>query len=233
MRVAKAVEQFVLQMISQATKIKIGIIEDDASLLKNLHIFLGNFPDLQIVFSFSNYYEFERNRKHERFSTPDIILIDGNDSADKQRFDTMHRFVEIYPATRLLAYTDCNNENDIIQTIGAGASGYLLKTNTLYDVYSAIKECYDQGGYVSPAAVLQIINYIQRKQPNTILQDDWNTKQREVIACLQQGLSYEEISLKLGISRYTVNYHVQRIFRKMMVKSRVELIYKLSKTDTV
>jgi DNA-binding NarL/FixJ family response regulator len=214
--------------------IKVGIIEDNVSLLKNLNIFLGNFPDLQIVFSVSDFSEFEISGKKEASVTPDIILIDFSQHIEKMNMDFLSSFLELYPKVKLLIYTEYDDEELIVESIMKGASGYLLKSNTLYDTYSAIKECCEQGGFISSKAVLRIINYIQRKQSSTVLvSTDLSNKQKEITACLQQGLTYEEISKQLNISKFTVNYHIQKIFRKMMVKSRTELIYKLSKGDNL
>ncbi len=211
--------------------IKVGIIEEDNSLLKNLNIFLGNFPDLQIVFSFPDFIEFEHSGKREKILTPDVILIDYSQPADRQKMDILSHLAEIFPAAKLLVYTDFGDEEMVVESIMKGASGYLLKSSTLYDIYSAIKECCFQGSFISSKAMLRIINFIHRKQSAVVLQDDLNIRQRQIANCLQQGFTYEEISKQLGISRFTVNYHVQRIFRKMMVKSRTELIYKLTKTE--
>ena len=211
--------------------IKLGIIEDNISLLKNLNIFLGNFPDLQIIFSFNDFAEFELSGKNEKVLAPDIILIDYTENSDKQSLDLLPKFLEIYPRVKLLIYTETDNEDMIVESIMHGANGFLLKSNTLYDIYSAIKDCCEYGGFISPKAVLRLINFIQRKQLTGVLKDELKGKQREITSCLQQGLTYEEISQQLGITKFTVNYHVQRIFRKMMVKSRTELIYKLSKGE--
>ncbi len=211
--------------------IKVGIIEEDNLLLKNLNIFLGNFPDLQIVFSFPDFFEFERIWKKEKVLTPEIILIDYSEPADRQKLNLLSRLLEIFPSAKLLVYTEFDDEDMVVESITKGASGYLLKSNTLFDIYSAIKECSVNGGFISTKAVLQIINYMHHKQPTVALQDDMNMRQRQIINCLQQGLTYEDISKQLGITKFTVNYHVQRIFRKMMVKSRTELIYKMNSTE--
>ena len=211
--------------------IKVGIIEDNVSLLKNLNIFLGNFPDLQIVFSFNDFSEFEKSGKKENTLIPDIILIDFSQHVEKQNMDLLSRFLELYPKVKLLVYTEFDDEEIIVESIKKGASGYLLKSNTLYDTYSAIKECCENGGFISSKAVLRIINYIQHKQTAVMVGNELNKKQKEIALCLQQGLTYEEISKQLKISKFTVNYHIQKVFRKMMVRSRTELIYKLSKAE--
>ena len=171
--------------------------------------------------------------KKEKLLKPDIILVDYIHNTEMKGLEILPKFLEVYPRVKLLIYTDADDEDAIVESIMLGANGYLLKSNTLYDIYSAIKDCCEYGGFISSKAVLRVINYIQRKQSVTSLQDELKGKQREITSCLQQGLTYEEISQQLGITKFTVNYHVQKIFKKMMVKSRTELVYKLSKPEEV
>ena len=213
--------------------IKVGIIEDDISLLKNLNIFLGNFPDLQIVFSFCDFTQFKHSVKKEKLLKPDIILVDYIQTTTNQSLDVLPKFLEVYPRVKFLVYTEADEKDIIVESIMFGANGFLLKSNSLYDVYSAIKACCEYGGFISSKAVLRLITYIQRKQLITSFRDEFKGKQREITTRLQQGLTYEEISHQLGITKFTVNYHVQKIFKKMMVKSRTELVYKLSKPEEV
>jgi DNA-binding NarL/FixJ family response regulator len=213
--------------------IKIGILEDDIVLLKSVNVFLSNFPDVQIVFSFSDVREFECARKKGKLLTPDVVLIDNDQSGYKQNLYLLPRFLEWYPAVKLLIYTVYDDDDKVMGSIVNGAHGYLLKTSTLYDIYSAIKECWENGGFISSGVALRMLNYIQRKFAAPVMPGQLSTKQREIAGCLLQGLSYEEISRQLGISRFTVNYHVQKIFRKMMVRSRTGLIYKLNHLDTL
>ena len=213
--------------------IKVGIIEDNVTLLKNLNIFLGNFPDIQIVFSYNDFSDFEKSGKQGKMIIPDIILIDYAQNTEMQYLEVLPRLIESYPRVKLLVYSEIDDEDVIVESIIKGASGYLLKSNTLYDIYSAIKECCEHGGFISSRAVLRLINHIQRKQSSPSFQDDLNVKQREITNCLKRGLTYEDISQQLGITKFTVNYHVQKIFKKMMVKSRTELVYKLSKPEEV
>ena len=85
--------------------IKVGIVEDNVSLLKNLNIFLGNFPDIKIVFSYTDFAEFEQARRREKSLTPDIVLIDYNENSLKQQISILSRFLEIYPSVKVLVYT--------------------------------------------------------------------------------------------------------------------------------
>jgi DNA-binding NarL/FixJ family response regulator len=213
--------------------IKVGIIEDNVSLLKNLNIFLGNFPDLQIMFSINDSRELDRIERREKLLTPDIVLIDCMHLSDKESLDILPAITTLFPQAKILIYTDHDDETTIVECVMKGATGYLLKSNTLYDIYIAIKECCEFGGFISPKAVLRLISYMQNMPVRNIVQDDLSNKQKEITHCLQQGLTYEDISHQLGITRFTVNYHVQKIFKKMMVNSRVELIYKLNKPELV
>ena len=213
--------------------IKVGIIEENPDMFKNLNIFLGNFPDLQIVFSINDSNEFERIEHLGKLQHPDIILIDCFEQSSDKNLELLSAFAEIFTRVKLLIYTNRDDEKTIVECITKGATGYLLKTNTLFDIYAAIKECYEFGGFISSKAVLKLISYIQYKHAIANVQDELSTKQIEITNCLKRGLTYEDISRQLGITRFTVNYHVQKIFRKMMVKSRVELIYKLNKPELV
>ena len=66
--------------------------------------------------------------------------------------------------------------------------------------------------------------FVERKPPSESY--DLSTREREVLRSIAEGLNSDEISQKLGITRYTVETHIKRIFQKLAVHNRHGLVAK-------
>ena len=62
------------------------------------------------------------------------------------------------------------------------------------------------------------------------IQEDLTIREKEIVKCLTDGLSYKETGKRLGIATSTVNQHLKSIYIKMQVNSKAELISKILKS---
>jgi DNA-binding NarL/FixJ family response regulator len=121
----------------------------------------------------------------------------------------------------LTAYAD---DDYVSAAIGAGASGYLLKTAPGHELVSAIRAMHE-GATVFDAA---ITNKLRLRQNSAAfappLPTELTEREREVLRLVYDGLANKAIALRLGISRRTVEGHLHRIFDKVDVGSRTGLL---------
>ena len=158
---------------------------------------------------------------------PDVVILDvsmpGGDSVEVTR-----KLRAALPATEILIFTMHEGEEMIRALIGAGARGYLLKSDSTSQVYAAIESLVEHKPYftakVSEAlreAFLKTIPSDGGKTPAALL----SAREREIIQLLAESKSNKEVATKLGISVKTVETHRATIMRKLGVNSVVELVH--------
>ena len=158
---------------------------------------------------------------------PDVVILDvsmpGTDSVEVTR-----RMRAAHPATEILIFTMHEGEEMIRALIGAGARGYLLKSDPTTQVYAALEALAEHKPYFTPKvsealreAFLKTIPEGGGKTPATLL----SAREREIIQLLAESRSNKEVATKLGISVKTVETHRATIMRKLGVSSVVELVH--------
>ncbi len=106
-----------------------------------------------------------------------------------------------------------------------GARGYILKSTRLESVADAIQAVASGGVWIDPSLPKKVFDIFQREstgqETDVSGQTDLTRREREVLACVAQGISNHEIAQKLCISEQTVKTHLTHIFAKLAVKNRL------------
>ncbi len=113
----------------------------------------------------------------------------------------------------------------MLDAIRAGADGYLLKNTEPEDLRKAILRVAEGEGALSPeitAPVLRALARFDYPTPGPLLSD----RELEVLECMLDGLTTQQISNRLFISDNTVKTHVRHIFDKLEVSNRAEAVGK-------
>jgi two-component system, NarL family, nitrate/nitrite response regulator NarL len=178
---------------------------------------------------------------------PDLILLD-NHLPGVLGVDGIASLKEAAPESRILMLTVSENENDLAAALQAGADGYLLKTVELDHLSEFIIKVLAGESVVSPEMMTKLVTAFRDKSalPNTPAgtslsphspasaaagpaspRDDpsadlLSAREREVLALIALGDSNKLIARKLDIAETTVKIHVQHIFRKLQLNSRVQ-----------
>jgi len=130
--------------------------------------------------------------------------------------------------TRAVMLLDCSDEGKVIDAFSAGARGVVCKSSPLRAVCKCLR-CVHAGQIWAGSAELQwVCEALERRQAARIVSAKGNpllTKREDQIAhMVAEGLPNPEISSKLGVSEHTVKNHLFRIYEKLGVSSRVELV---------
>ncbi len=112
------------------------------------------------------------------------------------------------------------------QATDGGASGYILKSTQLSAVAEAVRTVAAGGIWVDPSLPRKVFDFFQRRAHSWEGRGDsglaaLTRREREVLACVAQGSSNQEIAQHLCISEPTVKTHLTRIFAKLEVKNRL------------
>jgi DNA-binding NarL/FixJ family response regulator len=147
---------------------------------------------------------------------PDVALVDlrmprvsGNALVTRLRQES--------PRVRLLVYTADAEEKDVTAILSAGASGIVLKEAPLIDLIRALNSALEGRAYVDPGLATAATSPPGRSRALT-------AREIDVLALLAEGLSYEQIGLRLAISGETVRTHVRKATDRLGAGTTTEAV---------
>lgn len=151
---------------------------------------------------------------------PDIILLDL-EMPGTHGLDALPQLLEKVPDSRIIILTQSDREVHILKAITRGASGYLLKTAPLQEIFDSIQEVCNGGASLDPhlaGITLQIIRNIQPEVPE---EDDslLTARELEVLELLSKGFVKKEIADRLDLSLHAIDHRMRRIYTKLQVKN--------------
>jgi DNA-binding NarL/FixJ family response regulator len=206
--------------------IKVGLIDDNYFLLNNYKEFLRDFSDINVVFTFQSLSELNKTLKQGLYvQEPDIVLLDINQPGHAGP-EGVQGVLDLYPNCRVIMLSSDDDEKYIVQSLKSGASGYLIKNSKLMDIYSSIRDVYDAGACLSPAAARKLIDHLKGNVAEQ-LATRLTKREMELVNLLKEGFSYKEMAKRMFVSVYTINHHLKNIYQKLGVESKSELISKI------
>ncbi len=116
-----------------------------------------------------------------------------------------------------------------MEAILAGANGYLLKEEHPRQIVDAIQDIMEGGAPMSPSIALKTLNILRHQNKSQeVAKSDFGISEREmqVLTRLAEGKNYNEVSESLFISPKTVRNHIQNIYTKLQVNSKLAAIDK-------
>lgn len=209
----------------------IGIIEDDATLLDNYANFFGMHKDYLLSFKFPQIADLVQYEQTNEVLIPDIILLDIHLPLING-IDGIHIIHRIFPNAKIVMLSGYEDENYIIQAIKNGAIGYLVKTMSLFAIEEKISNLKKMESPMATIATNKILQYLRETDiSNAPIPNENNLTKREydIVNAIKEGLSYKSIGVKLGISAHTVNQHLKKVYLKMNVNTKGELMAKMLK----
>jgi DNA-binding NarL/FixJ family response regulator len=201
--------------------IRILIYEDNQKLREGLAALLSVSGAFEICGTFANAAAIKEHIIEHR---PHLVLMDI-DMPVTNGIQGITLAKEMDDTVKILMYTVFEDEDKIFAALTAGADGYLLKNSSGDKLIEAL-HCLQQGeSPMTPAIARKVLNYFSAKkikQPTYELTE----KEKEVLRCLTQGLSYKLIAAEMSISIETVRTHIKHIYGKLHVSSSTQAVSK-------
>jgi DNA-binding NarL/FixJ family response regulator len=155
---------------------------------------------------------------------PTVILLDIK-MPIVSGLDAIVPLKAISPGTNILMVTSFDMDDQIKTAMQRGASGYLLKTSTPYDIIRSIENIQEGGTPLDPHITKKIMEaYAGIKKGGN--QYNLTMKERQIIRLYAEGQTIEEIANVLNISYHTANTHRRNIFHKLKINSLHKLVVK-------
>ncbi|VWX61576.1 DNA-binding response regulator [Burkholderiales bacterium 8X] len=166
----------------------------------------------------------------------DVLLVDLG-LPDLSGIEVIRHARAEAPGCDALVITMFGDDEHVVGSIEAGATGYLLKDATAERIVAGIHEMREGGAPISPAIARRVLSRFRvamRPSDSTMDEPPATTRKREspltereteLLRLAAKGLSFETIGELLDISPHTVVAHVKKIYRKLAVHSRGEAVY--------
>jgi DNA-binding NarL/FixJ family response regulator len=208
--------------------ISIIVVEDEPEFRRRFVHIVENEPSMRLVGVAANKREAQAIIDRENF---DVMLIDLG-LPDGSGIELIRQVAQRKPDVDIMVVTVFGDEQHVVSSIEAGATGYILKDSTPADVISCIRLLRAGGSPVSPVVARSVLRAIRNRMgpgasTKTVTPENnpLSARETEILQLLAKGMSFNEIGEILGISPHTVTAHIKKIYRKLAVHSRGEAVY--------
>ncbi|MGW2554848.1 response regulator [Streptomyces sp. NPDC001635] len=127
---------------------------------------------------------------------------------------------------KVLVLTTYDTDENIVEALRAGASGFLVKDTRPAELLDAVRTVVAGEALLSPGPTARLIARFRRSPvaPTTGGPECLSDREREVLTLVARGLNNTEIAESLGLSPLTAKTHVSRIMGKLRARDRAQLV---------
>jgi two-component system, NarL family, nitrate/nitrite response regulator NarL len=194
------------------------IVADDHPLFREGVInSLRSNPDLQVIGQAESADDAVRVVREE---LPDVVLLDVH-MPGGGGIEAARRIASACPATRIVMLTVSEDEDDLLEAMKVGASGYVLKGVSANELAAVVRSVSSGEVYVAPTLAFGLLREMSRPRESDPLQE-LSSRERQVLELVSSGMSNQEIGMKLGLAEKTIKHYMTNILTKLQVRSRVE-----------
>lgn len=197
----------------------LAIIEDDPAIRQSYITYLCAQPEFDCVLVAGSVEEFLELLPTA--SRPPRLVLSDIGLPGMTGIEGVRRIRRVLPRAEVVLITVFAEPERLFQALCAGAVGYLLKSTMLRDVKTALLEVLDGGSPMSPAIARHIVRHFRpAPAPAELL----TARELQLVQAIEEGLSYRLVAERLGISINTVRTFIRRIYNKLQVNSKAELL---------
>ena len=201
--------------------LRICIFDDSHSILQAFKLMTDDDANMEVVGSFLNTQHLLKNIEK---NNPDVVIMDIDVS---NGIEAVKEIRKIYRELPILMFTVFDDDDNVFNAICAGANGYLLKSTDPQTILQSIEQVQSGGAPMSPGVARRIVQKFQLLTQLPVAANyELTTREKEILKCLTNGLSYKMVAAECNISFETVRTHIKNIYSKLHVASMTEAVAK-------
>jgi two-component system response regulator DevR len=201
--------------------VKLLLVDDDPVQRLGLRTLLSTAAEFAVVDEAGSVAEaiLAARRCH-----PDVVLLDVR-LPDGSGVDACREIRSERRATRVLMLSAYDDEDAVIASILAGASGYLLKHTVLERLVEAVDLVARGGAMLDPAVTRMVLRWVRHAAAGS--HDDplagLSTQERKILPLIAEGKTNREIAAALYLSEHTIKTYISSVLQKLHLSRRAEV----------
>ena len=196
--------------------VRVVVVDDHEVVRKGIIAYLKTDPRIDVVGAAESGKESIPIIEKEK---PDVVLMDlimenGNG------IEATKKIMEIHPDCRVIILTSYYDDEQVFPALEAGAFSYLLKTSSGTEIVDAILKASEGENVIEPKVAGKMLSNFRKEEKKP--HEELTEREMEVLLCIGNGMTNQEISEHLFIGIKTVKTHVSNILSKLGVKDRTQ-----------
>ena len=205
--------------------IKIILVDDHDIVRDGINALLMTEEKIEVIDEAANCEELYELLKKKK---PDLLLLDIM-MPGKSGIEIAEELGQTHPEIKIIILSSNLDEDSVFNSMRAGINGYLPKNVKKEELVEAIFQVSRGKEHYSDAISTMIFRnykkFAEAGRKHTVeRQVDLSDREKEIVHCFAEGLSYKEIGAKLFISTRTVETHKNNIMEKLELKTKVDLV---------
>lgn len=201
--------------------ISIVLADDHLIVRQGLHALLEAEPDLTVIGQTGDGLDAVELVKR---LNPDVAVLDLM-MPGLNGLEVARQLSKMTPRTKIIILSMYDDEGFVLEALSNGVSAYVLKDTGSADLINAVREVVCGHRYLSPSLTDRAIDVYEQmtKQGTMDKYETLTTREREVLHLSAEGLTNNEIALRLGISIRTAETHRSNVMHKLDVHTQADL----------
>ena len=209
-------------MSADPKPIRVLFVEDHQLLADALAAMLSREPDMQVVGIAGSVADAKILAREQL----DVVLMDYR-LPDGTGAEATRAIKARWPAARIVMVTALTDDETLLESIQAGADGYLTKDRAAEDVVAAVRAAHAGETLLPRSVIVEIARRVaaarERGDERRVV-EPLTPRELEILRALTEGMSTPEICERLFIAPNTLRTHVQNIMGKLRVHSKLEAV---------
>jgi DNA-binding NarL/FixJ family response regulator len=148
---------------------------------------------------------------------PDVALVDLR-LPDGDGIDVCRELRSLHPNTKCLILTSATDEGAVMNSVLAGAAGFLVKDATGPQIVDAIRQVAAGNSLLDPAVTGQVMERLRGEPARSSLTE----QEEKLLDLLSEGLTNREMAERMHLAEKTVRNYMSNLFTKLGVKHRTQ-----------
>ena len=206
-------------------RLPLAIIEDQRPIREMLHEYLCAQPEFECVLTADSMEDFFRQLP--ALGTLPALVLSDIGLPGRSGIEGLPLILDRLPEAQVLMLSVYTDAARVFEAICAGAVGYLVKNTPLPLIKAHLLEVAAGGSPMSPQVARHVLQAFRRQPPVLVAaaaEARLTPREQEIVTTVEEGLSYKLIADRFGLSIETVKNHLRKVYRKLQINSRSELM---------
>ena len=198
--------------------IRIFLLDDHEVVRRGIAELLSTVPDFEVVGEAGTV---EQALGRVLASKPDVAILDAR-LPDGSGIDVCRDIRSAMPSTYCLILTSYDDQDAVLSSVLAGASGYVLKEVRTSALVDAIRQVAQGRSLIDPSVIAQVMERVREGTPTDSRLAALTPREREVLDLIADGLTKRQIGERMYLAEKTVKNYVSSLLGKLGMERRTQ-----------